>query len=64
MQRLPWKTNPGGRYVCDCGYQFWATVVPNAQSPQLLPEFLGPKKRDEPSPKVPKDLELRKSVMR
>ena len=63
MRYVPWQTKRGGRYVCECGYKFWVTPASDNGS-ALLPEFLGPKKRDEPAPEVPEDLELRKNVMR
>jgi len=63
MRYAPWQTKRGGRYLCGCGYKFWVTRVKNHTS-VMLPEFLGPKKRSGPTPEVPEDLELRKSVMR
>jgi len=63
MRYRPWRTKRGGRYLCGCGYKFWITEV-NGHAEALLPEFSGPRMRNENNGKIPDDLKERCQVMR
>ena len=63
MRYVPWKARAGGRYLCHCGYRFWATKVKD-HTDGVLPEFRAPRLRQRRAPAVPGDLRARREVMR
>jgi len=64
MAYTPWKEQPGGRYICECGYQFW--VIQGEMCKGLTPEFRSVRERNRrvPPKYLPDDLNYRLIVMR